>query len=244
METEDITTRKSTTVDVYAWIGHVELHTIGKHTTFCPLNLRYFPFDKHICQIHFILTTRFGANFTSTDYNDSVREGVVFQKSDTNQQFLVENREWELVSLELDTEPEITAFGETIMIYPMYTITLKLERKPSFYVMILMLPSILISLISVIGFLLPSESGEKVSLKLTALLSYSLVFLVIVDIIPPVGGNFPLNGKCNQSLFQTHLEVILSNISVKFQSIIFHLNFQFLFIFSTTTNCWPGLDNL
>ena len=61
--------------------------------------------------------------------------------------------------------------------------------------------SILVSLISVIGFLLPSESGEKVSLQLTALLSYSLVFLVIVDTIPPVGGNFPLIGNRDQCFF-------------------------------------------
>ena len=68
-----------------------------------------------------------------------------------------------------------------------------------------MVPSVLICLISVIGFLLPSESGEKVSLQLTALLSYSIVFLVIVDIIPPVGGNFPLIGNlkliiCSETL--------------------------------------------
>ena len=68
-------------------------------------------------------------------------------------------------------------------------------KEAQFYVMILMVPSILVSLINAIGFLLPSESGEKVSLQLTALLSYSLVFLVIVDIIPPVGGNFPLIGN-------------------------------------------------
>ena len=113
----------------------------------------------------------------------------------TQTQFLVENGEWEFVSLKLDPNPRVFTIAGSIVTYPMYKVTVELKRRPSFYVMILMLPSILVSLISVIGFLLPSESGEKVSLQLTALLSYSLVFLVIVDIIPPVGGNFPLIGN-------------------------------------------------
>ena len=196
-ETEDITERKSTTVKSYKWSTQVLLNTFGKDTTFCPMNLRYFPFDRHSCEIEFMHLPRFGVNTSIGDYNHYEREGIVFQNDpeNTNQQFLVENGEWELVGLKLDTSPRITAIGKAIITYPIFIVTLELQRKPSFYVMILMLPSIFVSLISVIGFLLPSESGEKVSLQLTALLSYSLVFLVIVDIIPPVGGNFPLIGK-------------------------------------------------
>ena len=146
---------------------------------------------------------RYGVNVTFGDYNHYEREGIVFQNAalEPNYQFLVENGEWELVNLKLDTNPRVLTIEGSIITYPIYTVTVELQRKPSFYVMILMLPSILVSLISIIGFLLPSESGEKVSLQLTALLSYSLVFLVIVDIIPPVGGNFPLIGNRNQCFF-------------------------------------------
>ena len=173
------------------------LSTFGKDTTFCPMNLKYFPFDKHLCQIEFMHLPRFGLNLTTENYKHYEREGIVFQNDpdNANRQFLVENGEWESVSLTLNTSPQIITLGKSILTYPICVVTVELQRKPSFYVMILMVPSILVSLISVIGFLLPSESGEKVSLQLTALLSYSLVFLVIVDIIPPVGGNFPLIGN-------------------------------------------------
>ena len=195
-ETEDITTRKSTTVQSYMWSGHVLLNTIGKDTTYCPMNLRYFPFDRHICRIEFMQTPRFGLNISNEHGNYYERAGIIFWKAliASNLQFFVGNGEWDLVSSYLDTNPGIVVYGKVTTTYPTFTITLELQRKPSFYVMILMLPSILVSLISVIGFLLPSESGEKVSLQLTALLSYSLVFLVIVDIIPSIGGNFPLIG--------------------------------------------------
>ena len=164
--------------------GHVLLNTFGKETTFCPMNLKYFPFDKHLCQIEFMQLPRYGVNVSFGDYNHYEREGIVFQNDpdNANRQFLVENGEWELVSLTLNTSPQIITLGKSILTYPICVVTVELQRKPSFYVMILMVPSILVSLISVIGFLLPIESGEKVSLQLTALLSYSLVFLVVVDI--------------------------------------------------------------
>ena len=167
------------------------------------MNLRYFPCDGHICHIEFMHLPRVGINVSKQNFNYYEREEIVFQNAplDTNYQFMVENGEWELVSLKLDTNPLVLTIAGSIVTYPMYTVTVELQRKPSFYVMILMLPSILVSLISVIGFLLPSESGEKFSLQLTALLSYSLLFLVIVDIIPPVGGNFPLIGN-GMFLFQ------------------------------------------
>ena len=161
------------------------------------MNLRYFPFDEHSCKIEYLEIFRYGVNISNEQNNYNEIEGIVFHKSPTesNGQFLIQNGEWELVSVNLDTSPRIIILKEAILSYPGYTVTLELQRKPSFYVMILMVPTILVSLISVIGFLLPSESGEKVSLQLTALLSYSLVFLAVVDIIPPIGGNFPIIGK-------------------------------------------------
>ena len=158
------------------------------------MNLRYFPFDKHTCQIEFMELALYGINGTDGVY---VKQGVVFKKSSAypDQPPLVQNGEWEFLSLNLDTSPRIARTGDATVTYAIFTVTMELQRKPSFYVMTLMIPSVLISLISVIGFLLPSESGEKVSLQLTALLSYSLLLTVLVDVVPPIGGNFPLIGK-------------------------------------------------
>ena len=196
-EGEVITERKSATVKCYG-SGHVVLMTFGKDKTICLMNLRYFPFDKHTCQIEFMELALPGINSTQGDY---IREGVVFQKSPAyaNQPPFTKNGEWEFLSLNLDTSPRINRAGDATVTYAIFTVTMELQRNPSFYVMTLMVPSVLISLISVIGFLLPSESGEKVSLQLTALLSYSLLLTVLVDIVPPIGGNFPIIGKLSYS---------------------------------------------
>lgn len=45
------------------------------------------------------------------------------------------------------------------------------------------------------GFLLPPESGEKVSLEVTVLLSQAVFLLVISDFLPPSADNFPIIGN-------------------------------------------------
>ena len=208
-DVEVITEQKSATVKCYD-SGQVILATSGKDTTVCNMNLKYFPFDKHIGKVKFSQMSGRGVNTTNGYFE---REGIVFQKSPVNpaSQLFVQNGEWELLSLNLDTSPLILTFEEAVLTYPMYVVILELQRKSSFYVMTLMLPSVLISLISVIGFLLQSESGEKVSLQLTALLSFSLLLTVVVDTVPPIGGNFPLIGKFHLVTLKKIKKVFLSD---------------------------------
>ena len=106
-----------------------------------------------------------------------------------------QNEEWDLLNLTLITKNIDNLIDNHDVIFPSFEILVELQRKPSFYVLILMVPSVLVALISIAGFLLPTEAGDKVSLQLTALLSYILLFVMVVDIIPPIGGNFPLLGK-------------------------------------------------
>ena len=45
------------------------------------------------------------------------------------------------------------------------------------------------------SFLLPAESGEKVSLTITVLLSLAVYMLIIAEMLPPASNNFPIIGK-------------------------------------------------
>ncbi len=47
---------------------------------------------------------------------------------------------------------------------------------------------------SVLVFILPVESGEKVSLSITIMLSYSVLLLVVSDVTPRSGTGQPLLG--------------------------------------------------
>ena len=198
----DITNRKDGLIVRCYSDGKILSTVFGKETTYCPMNLKYFPFDKQTCHIEFMHPVRWGVNFLY-EYNGIVypqytKEGIVFKTNfgAPSTALLKENEEWKLLNLTLKTEQLVKSiYTNSNVTYPTFEIIFELQRKPSFYVMILMLPSTLVTFISVIGFLLPSEAGEKVSLQLTSLLSYMLLALVVVDIIPPIGGNFPLIGK-------------------------------------------------
>jgi nicotinic acetylcholine receptor, invertebrate len=59
------------------------------------------------------------------------------------------------------------------------------ERRPLFYVFNMIIPCILITFVSFFGFLIPPDSGEKVSLGLTTLLSMTVFLMVITENMPP-----------------------------------------------------------
>lgn len=61
--------------------------------------------------------------------------------------------------------------------YPNVTYYIVMKRRPLFYVFNMILPSILITIVGFLGFLIPPDSGEKVSMGVTTLLSMT-VFLM------------------------------------------------------------------
>ena len=84
--------------------------------------------------------------------------------------------------------------------YPDIIFTLKLRRKTLFYTVNLIIPCVGISFLSVLVFYLPSDSGEKVSLSISILLSLTVFFLLLAEIIPPTSLAVPLLGKVDISI--------------------------------------------
>uniref|UniRef100_A0A2D4J7L0 Neurotransmitter-gated ion-channel transmembrane domain-containing protein n=2 Tax=Micrurus lemniscatus lemniscatus TaxID=129467 RepID=A0A2D4J7L0_MICLE len=100
--------------------------------------------------------------------------------------------------------------------YPDVTFTLILKRKSSFYIFNLLLPCLLISFLAPLGFYLPADSGEKVSLGVTVLLSLTVFQLMVAESMPP-SDNVPLIGKyyiatMTMITASTALTIIIMNI--------------------------------
>lgn len=70
-----------------------------------------------------------------------------------------------------------------------------LRRKTLFYTVNLIIPCVGISFLTVLVFYLPSDSGEKVTLCISILLSLTVFFLLLAEIIPPTSLAVPLLGK-------------------------------------------------
>ncbi|XP_010072626.1 PREDICTED: neuronal acetylcholine receptor subunit alpha-10-like, partial [Pterocles gutturalis] len=69
-----------------------------------------------------------------------------------------------------------------------------LRRRASFYIFNLLLPCIMVSFLAPLGFYLPADSGEKVSLGVTVLLALTVFQLLVAESMPP-SESVPLIGK-------------------------------------------------
>ena len=161
-----------------------------KVQTHCKVNLLNFPFDTQTCEIIFINWVYKGnaVNFTIIPNADPVEL--------TNYQ---PNGEWELIKTEAKVDYYEYQEEQTTVILPQAIFTLNLKRKPMYHIINVMLPCIIISLIAGLQFLLPPSSGEKISLGISVLLSFSVLLLLLSDIMPKTSEVVPLIGKWRYS---------------------------------------------
>jgi len=99
---------------------------------------------------------------------------------------------------------------------------LTLRRKTLFYTVNLIIPCVGISFLSVLVFYLPSDSGEKISLCISILLSLTVFFLLLAEIIPPTSLTVPLLGK--YLLFT----MMLVTLSVVVTIAVLNVNFRWV----------------
>ena len=70
-----------------------------------------------------------------------------------------------------------------------------ITRKPEYFVFTLIFPCILFSTLIFLVYLLPPESGEKVSLQITVLLSFAVFQVVVTNSMPHTSDIIPVMGK-------------------------------------------------
>ncbi|XP_066935795.1 CHRNA7-FAM7A fusion protein-like [Clytia hemisphaerica] len=78
--------------------------------------------------------------------------------------------------------------------YPDITFHIVIARRSLFYLCNLIFPMTVIGMLTMLSFLLPAESGERISLAITLLLAMTVFMLVVADIIPATSDVIPLVG--------------------------------------------------
>uniref|UniRef100_A0A665WHI5 Neuronal acetylcholine receptor subunit alpha-9-I-like n=1 Tax=Echeneis naucrates TaxID=173247 RepID=A0A665WHI5_ECHNA len=139
----------------------------------CVVDVSYFPFDWQQCNL----------TFGSWTYNGN-------QVGDLSD--FVENVEWECHGM--PAVRNVMMYGCCSDPYTEITYTLLLKRRSSFYIFNLLLPCFLISFLAPLGFYLPADSGEKVSLGVTVLLALTVFQLLVAESMPPAE-SMPYIGK-------------------------------------------------
>lgn len=88
-----------------------------------------------------------------------------------------------------------------------------LRRKTLFYTVNLIIPCVGLEYLSILVFYLPAYSGEKVALCISILLSQTMFFLLISEIMPSTSLALPLLGKYLLfSMFLVGLSVLVTII--------------------------------
>ncbi|XP_062334615.1 neuronal acetylcholine receptor subunit alpha-9-I [Osmerus eperlanus] len=147
----------------------------------CVVDVSFFPFDWQQCNL----------TFGSWTYNGNQVDIAMGMASGDLSDF-VENVEWECHGM--PAVRNVIMYGCCSDPYPDITYTLLLKRRSSFYIFNLLLPCFLISFLAPLGFYLPADSGEKVSLGVTVLLALTVFQLMVAESMPP-SESVPYIGK-------------------------------------------------
>ncbi|XP_052125793.1 neuronal acetylcholine receptor subunit alpha-10-like [Frankliniella occidentalis] len=161
----------NTNVIVYSngmvtWLSH------GIYRSSCDIDVEFFPFDIQACNM----------KWASWTY-DGYQLDLLKQTEDGDVSNYQANGEFDLVSF--DAKKHVEYYSCCPEPYPDITYVIRIRRRPLFYVFNLILPCILINCIALLVFYVPSESGEKVTLGISALLSMTVFLMTIRESLPP-----------------------------------------------------------
>uniref|UniRef100_K1R127 Neuronal acetylcholine receptor subunit alpha-3 n=1 Tax=Magallana gigas TaxID=29159 RepID=K1R127_MAGGI len=148
--------------------GEVRWDPPGLYDVHCEMDVTYFPFDYQTCYLQ----------VTSWVY-DTNKVNLTRATDYVNTEDYNENGEWVLYSNSV-TETSRTEEGET---FSTVNFVLTLKRRSGYYLSQIIFPILVISFLTNITFLLPTDSGEKISFILTVLLSLAVLLTLIGDTV-------------------------------------------------------------
>ncbi|KAK7925102.1 hypothetical protein WMY93_007412 [Mugilogobius chulae] len=153
--------------------------------TACTLNIYNFPFDVQKCSLTFqswLHTSDDDINITLMRTPEELRE---------DKSVFMNQGEWELLHI-LSNYKIFSVDNDDY--YAEMKFHVVIRRRPLFYTVNLLLPSMFLMIMDVVGFYLPPDSGERVSFKITLLLGYSVFLIIVSDTLPATAIGTPLIG--------------------------------------------------
>ncbi|EJW88494.1 hypothetical protein WUBG_00597 [Wuchereria bancrofti] len=152
------------------------------YTIRCRIDIRYFPYDHQNC------TLTLGSWTSSKALLNYTTDKAV------NMHSYIPNEEWDILSFNLYRHEYLYACCQD----PWVIIegSLIIRRKPLYYVVNLIIPTTILTLVAIVGFFTPAstndERTEKITIGITALLAISILMLMVSDQMPTTSDFVPL----------------------------------------------------
>ncbi|XP_078370594.1 neuronal acetylcholine receptor subunit alpha-5-like isoform X2 [Oculina patagonica] len=155
----------------------------------CNVEISSFPFDVQNCSLLFGSAT-YGSELLSIhpmhpgDKQERVRERI----HNKNGEWEMENVYQEVYSTGMEQR------ANSAQKYSFAKYTLEIKRKPLYYVMLLIVPCVLCTLLVLISFKIPPENGERIGFCSTIMISVSVYLLIMADMLPEKSDTLPILG--------------------------------------------------
>ncbi|XP_037532853.1 neuronal acetylcholine receptor subunit alpha-7-like [Nematolebias whitei] len=160
--------------------GFCEFLPPGIFVSTCNVDVRWFPFDIQRCEL----------KFGSWTFDGWLMD---IQMKEADVSGYMSNGEWDL--MEVPGGRHEVFYDCCAEPYPDVTFVVTLRRRTLFYALNLLIPCVLLSSMTLLVFLLPANSGEKISLGITVLLSLTVFMLMVAEIMPATSDSVPLIGQ-------------------------------------------------
>ncbi|KAL1250975.1 hypothetical protein QQF64_018771, partial [Cirrhinus molitorella] len=150
----------------------------------CNMDIYTFPFDIQNC------------TFTFNSYKLTAGDVQLFFVEPvevtlyTSLSVMKTKGEWELINMLAEKPPippeELNITYDTLIYYVI------LSRRPTMYVVNLLIPSCFLITVDLISFLLPPQNVDRSAFKMTLIFGYTVFLLLMNDLLPVTGNNLPL----------------------------------------------------
>ncbi|KAL4229981.1 hypothetical protein ACF0H5_010370 [Mactra antiquata] len=145
--------------------GHVQWYPFQVFQSTCAVDITYYPYDIQTCKLEFVAWS-----YSKAEVNlMSGAKGIDLWEYESNS-------EWEVLDTNYTTEA-MTYEAQIVF-------TIKIQRKPTYVLLSVIMPIIMLAILNIAVFLLPCESGEKASYAVTVFLAFAVFLSIISSTLP------------------------------------------------------------